>query len=500
MHELSDRSGLNRGQVSRTRTPQAAPAAQPPLFRVAALPAVAMAVLLLATSTRYDLHGDELYFRMLPVAWWYEDQPPLTVWLSRLAAAVSDAAWVQRLPAIIAAAAGVVLAAYAPRLLGHGVGVQRVAAWAHAGTVYPLIVGHVFLTSSIDLVVWQGVIVLVLAALRGRPVALAWAGVLVGLGCWNKLLVLFLAAALVAGLLVADRRLLRTRWAALGLASLVVLGGAQVVAQLAHGLPMSQVSGDLIALNGGTNRWLVLPLLVAFVGPPFLGVWWRGLGWRPTGARTPPVLAVAVALITGWTLLFPAQPYYPVAAVLPALAIGWGAAREADAWAWRHRRVVVAANSAVALVLSLPLLPTSSAVYRAVSAVNPVQRDQAGWRGYVQQLAAARGSADTAVVTDAYALAGAASHYGPAYGIDPRLVASGHNALWNLGPPATDAVLLVGARAVEHRARFTECTAAGALEVTRSDPFGVAGSPMLRCRGPIGGWAQVWPGFRHLGA
>ena len=92
-------------------------------------------MVLLATAGRHGLHGDELYFRMLPLAWWYDDQPPLTIWLTRLAASTSDAVWVQRIPAVVAAAAGSVLAALFPRLLGYGPGVQAVAAGANAFTV-----------------------------------------------------------------------------------------------------------------------------------------------------------------------------------------------------------------------------------------------------------------------------------------------------------------------------------------------------------------------------
>lgn len=498
--------------------------------RVAAAPALAMGLVLLASASRYDFHGDELYFRMLPPAWWYDDQPPLTVWLSGLAAQVSDAVWVQRLPAIAAAMAGVVLAAYSARVGGYGKGVQRVAAWAHASTVYPLLMGHVFLTSAVDLVAWQGVILCVLAALRGRRRALVWAGVVAGVACWNKLLVLVLLAALAVALVVVAPRLLRTRHAFYGALACAVIGGPQVLAQAVHGWPMSQVSGDLIARHGAPNRLLVLPLLVAFLGPPFFAVWLRGLRWRPPAPEHPrlpavsretataaagstgstrlvapvttralPVLALAGALLVAWTMAFPAQPYYAVAAFLPALALGWGAARECGSSLWAEAPRIIAANAAVSLVLCLPLAPLGSPAFDAVAAAIPVARDQAGWPGYVRQLAAARGGPDAAVVTDSYALAGAAAQYGPAVGLRRGQVASGHNALGSLGPPQAGTVLLVGPIARTHRRYFARCEDAGNLRRTESDPFAVAGSPMARCEQPIGGWAAVWPHFRRLG-
>lgn len=466
------------------------------LWRTAGPAALAVAAVLLATASRYGLHGDELYFRMLPAAWWYDDQPPLTVWLTRLAAAASDAAWVQRLPAVAAAAAGPVVAALFVRLAGHGPAVQRVAAWAYAGAAYPLIVGHVFLTATLDLLAWQVVILLVLAATLGRPRALIWAGVAAGLACWNKLLILVLVAALAGALLAVDRATLRRREALVGGLAVVALGGFQVLAQVLHGWPMAAVSGDLIARHGALNRWLVLPLLVAFVGPPLARVCWRGLGWRPARAGAGPVLGVAATLLVAWTLAFPAQPYYPVAAFLPALALGWGPVREGRYAEWRHARPVLAANAVVAAVLALPLLPVGTSAFTVASAINPVARDQAAWPGYVRQLAAVA-DADTTVVTDSYALAGAVAYHGPALGLDR--VASGHNAAWSLGPPPTEQVLLVGPIAISHRDLFAHCVPAAALLPGESDPFRVAGSPMARCSAPIGGWAAVWPQFRRLG-
>lgn len=463
---------------------------------VAGPAALTVAVVLLATSGRYDLHGDELYFRMLPLAWWYEDQPPLTVWLSHLAARVSDAAWVQRLPAVAAAVAGTFVAALFPRVLGHPAAVQRVAAWAHAFTVYPLLIGHVFLTSSLDLVAWQVVTLLVLLATLGRPNALAWAGVVAGVACWNKLLVLVLVAVLCAGLLAARPALLVTRQARWAAAGLTLIGGPQVLAQLRPGWPMSEVSSGLIAEQGGVNRWLALPLLVLFVGPPLVGVAVRGLRWRPPGAAAP-LLLVPGVLLVAWTLLFPAQPYYPAALMITALAVGWGEASRAGDPVWRRARVVVAANGAVATLICLPVLPYPSAAFEALARVNPVARDQAGWEGYVRQIADAADGRELTVVSDSYALAGAVSYHGPTVGL--TRVASGHNALWDMGPPRTDEVLLVGDIARSHRGLFESCRELGALRELGSDPFGVAGSPLAWCRSPVGGWERTWPSFHRLG-
>lgn len=480
--------------------------------------ALAVLTVLVLWGEKWGPHGDELYFRMLPLRWWYEDQPPLTVWLTHLSSILSatatafpgdgtgsaagQAVWGQRLPAAVAAAAGALLAAALPRAQGYGRRVQAVSAWAHAFTVYPLIVGHVFLTGSLDLLVAQGVLLGVVVSLRGRPRGLVWAGLVAGAGCWNKLLVLPLVAAVGVGLLVRRRDLLRTREAWLGVAALMALALPQLAAQAVHGWPMRDVAADLMARDGALNRWLVLPLVIALTGPPFLAVCGRGLGW--TGSRTRRIgdlpaasrsllarlphgpLAVAAALLLLWNLWSPAQPYYAVGLFLVATSLGWGPAARAGSRVWRRARAVVAANAVVAAVIALPLVPAHSPAFDVVAAINPTARAQTGWNRLAEASDRAREDDGSTVLADSYALAGALRFYGGTDG-RPVPVASGHNALWDLGPPRTDGVLLVGERAVAHGELFRRCEDAGTLDGSVKDPYGVAGSPMLRCEGPRGG-------------
>lgn len=452
--------------------------------------ALTVFVLLMATAGRYGPHGDELYFQMLPLRWWYEDQPPLTVWLTHLGSWLGPDPRLQRLPAMLAAAAGALLAAQFPRLTGHGPAHQRAAAWAHATTTYPLIVGHVFMTSSLALLAWQAVTWLVLAAMTGRRHALPWAGAVAGVACWNKLLVLPLVGALAVSCLVCRRDLLRTRAAALGAIALTVIGGPQVLAQARNGWPMRQVSADLVTLNGSTNRVLVLPLLIAFVGPPLAASCWAGLRWSH-GRSGPGWLLPAAVTLVAWNLLAPAQPYYAIGLLLCATSLGWGPLGNRGHGLWRRWRGIVAANAVVAAVVALPLLPASS----PARLLNPVARDQAGWPDLVSQVDRAREGPGVAVVTDAYSLAGAIAHFRP-----DIAVASGHNALYPMGPPHVDEVLLVGERASSLQDQFRHCEAAGQLlPRDGANPFRLAGSPMVRCAGPRAGWDELWPRFRHLG-
>jgi hypothetical protein len=102
------------------------------------------------------------------------------------------------------------------------------------------------------------------------------------------------------------------------------------------------------------------------------------------------------------------------------------------------------------------------------------------------------------VVTTNYGEAGAVNRYGGALGL-PRAY-SGHNQLYDQGPPpvAATVVVMVGAQLATARTLFRTCHTVGRLD----DQVGVdneeQGQPVAVCRGPVGGWATAWPALRHL--
>lgn len=76
---------------------------RPPVAWPVVLPPAAVTALVLTLgSAGYGYHRDELYFRMLPPAWGYTDQPPLAPFLARASSAVVDEVWALRVPATLA--------------------------------------------------------------------------------------------------------------------------------------------------------------------------------------------------------------------------------------------------------------------------------------------------------------------------------------------------------------------------------------------------------------
>ncbi|WP_162181764.1 glycosyltransferase family 39 protein, partial [Glycomyces tenuis] len=305
------------------RTPEALPrVARPPL----AVTALVLTAVYAATASRYDYHRDELYFRMLEPAWGYVDQPPLTPLLAQAAIAVfGDSLWALRVPAMLCMLATLWLAVLITREFGGGPRAQTVCAAGLAFAGVSVSMGHMLATATVDIPVWTAVLLFTARALR-RADPRWWlaAGAAVGVGLYNKhLVVLLLISLAVALLVVGPRRVLRSGhlWAGVGLALLI--GAPNLLYQALNGWPQLEMASVIAETKGPDARVELLPfqpVLLALMTP----IWIAGViallrrpHWR--GARA---LAVAYPVLLVIVLIAGGQMYYPLGLVIALFAIG----------------------------------------------------------------------------------------------------------------------------------------------------------------------------------
>lgn len=487
-----------------------------PLPRFAAVPVAAVTVLcvalLAATAGQYGYHRDELYFRVLGrhLSWGYVDEPPLTPLLGRVSTAVfGDNLVAFRLPAILCAAATLVVAALIVRELGGGRAAQ-VLATAGLATTAVVLLGHTLATATVDAVTWLLVILFACRALlRGRPRWWLAVGLTAGLGSYNKQLVALLLVGLAAGLLIGGpRRELRSPWLWAGAAIAVVVGAPNVVYQITHHWPQLEMAHAIARNKGHDDRVTFIPLQLAFLGLPTAAIWIIGLvrvlrdeAWRPVRA-----LAWAYLVACVLTLISGGQPYYPLGLLVFLFAAGavvvarWAGRRRAR-WAWPIAGVVLSA--ATTLVVAVPLIPLSSLGSTGVPAASSVVGDQVGWPVYVGEVAdvvAGLPAADRAhavLLTANYGEAGALDKYGPRYPLPA--VYSGHNELYNYGPPPDSAsvAVVVGMDAPLLNAAFATCATMGELDNRVGVDNEEQGVAIRVCRGPRLAWPALWPSFQH---
>lgn len=488
-------------------------AALVPVAWGALLPAMGvLAAVLTVLSQGYGFERDELYFRMLRPAWGYVDQPPLTPLLAHLAARVSADPWAQRIPATLCAVLSVLVVVLITRELGGGRTAQALCAWSYAFAATPLLMGHVLLTTSVDLVVWPLVCLFVIRVVR-REQPRWWlaVGVTVGLSTYNKLLLTLLLVALAAGLLVAGpRRVLWTGWLALAAAVALVIASPNLLYQATHSWPQLTMSRALSENNAGSVRAVMWPYLFLLLGPPLVPIWVAGLvaPWRRRDRvwRALRFLPVAFAVLLVETFVGGGQLYYPFGLLAVVYAAGCVPTAEflARSRVWSRVAVCgVALNAAVCAVIGLPLVPLSVLADTPVPALSEVAQDQVGWPDYVAQVAAvyrtipAGEAAHTVIITSNYGEAGAIFRYGPALGLPTPY--SGHNQLYydRRPPETTTTVVLIGGVVSGAAAHFASCDVADRLHNRYGVDNEEEDAPVAICREPAQDWSVLWPLFQH---
>jgi 4-amino-4-deoxy-L-arabinose transferase-like glycosyltransferase len=461
---------------------------------------------LAVTANRYGYHPDELYFRMLPPAWGYTDQPPLTPLLARTMSALVDQPWALRIPAMLAAAASVLIVGAITRELGGGRFAQGLAAWGYGFGAFTLVLGHVLLTASIDLVVWPLVVLLVLRALL-RKEDRWWllAGLVVGVSMYNKLLVAILLVGIGAGLVAMGPRSAHVRRTALaGLVLALAVGAPNLVYQATHGWPQLSMGASLSSHNGAGVRPFVIPFLIVLLGPPLVPVWIAGivaLVRRPEWRRIR-FLVVTFPVAVGLVVIAGSQFYYEYGLLAAVYAVGCIPAAE---WAVRTGRawvpvVCVVVNAAICTAIALPWVPVGDLGATPIPAIDQVTRLQVGWPRYAQQVqrVAATQSSAAIVLTADYGEAGAIDRYAP--GLAAR-VYSGHNALHDLHAPPADVqtVVVVGYGMDWVPKRFSDCRVAGHLDAGVRLVSEEQGAPIRVCTGPTVSMATIWQQAGRIG-
>jgi 4-amino-4-deoxy-L-arabinose transferase-like glycosyltransferase len=478
----------------------------------------ALAVLLLATAGRYGYHRDELYFVLIGghPDWGYADQPALVPLLAHALHAMSGGSLVVlRLPSALLAGGMAVVTGLMARDFGAPRAGQLLAGACVAVGAVTLGVGHLLSTTTFDIFAWTLLSWLFVRALRdGGPVWI-WLGLVAGVALEAKTLVaFFLAGMLACVLLLGPRDALRSwwPWAAVAVAALLWL--PNLVWEAAHGWPQLDLAGSIAGGSSGTSasRWELVPLQLFLVSPLLVPVWGIG-GWRL--ARAPELgryrafpacylLLAAVFIVTG------GKPYYLAGLYAVLLAAGGG---PVAAWAGRVRLggrrvgwpligVALATSLAVAAVLFLPLLPVDR-LGGSVAEANYDAGETVGWPRFAQTVdSVVAGLPDAerrraVVLTRNYGEAGAFSRFGHS----GRPVYSGHNALYDLGPPPAGAttVVAVGFRDSDLRRWFGELHAAARVDNGVGLDNDEQGNTVWVCRRPRGPWSAIWPQLRSLG-
>jgi Dolichyl-phosphate-mannose-protein mannosyltransferase len=472
-------------------------------------------VVLLATSSRYGFHRDEMYFIVAGShpAFGYPDQPPLVPLLCwAMHALAPGSLLLLRLPSAVAAAATVVLTALIARDVGGGRRAQIIAAASTATAGFPLAVGHFVTTTTFDLLSTTAFCwLLIRAIVQRRERALLGAGIVAGVGFEAKPQIALVAVVAVVLLAVVGPRWpLRSRWFAAGAAVAVVIALPYVVWQATHGWPQLTVAGNIGGSAEG-GRLGFIPFQLLLFGPTIVPIWIVGLlapFRRPVGSpirllRFVPYLyaTLGVLYLLGNGKAYYLASLYPALLALGAQPVAEWTTRSADRK--RVLAVALAVTAIVSAVIGLPTLPARDLQGSFVMAINPDMGETVGWPQFVSTVARAWRSipaderAHTVIFTSNYGEAGAVDVLGGRDGLPHAY--SGHNAFTEWGPPgpAATSVVFLGYDGFPGLERyFTGCRTLATIDNGVGLQNQEQGSPVLLCH-PAAGWPVLWPQLRH---
>ncbi|MGH2908421.1 MAG: glycosyltransferase family 39 protein, partial [Solirubrobacteraceae bacterium] len=426
---------------------------------------------LVATSTRYGYHRDEMYFIAAGShpAFGYPDQPPLVPLLSWAMHELAPGSLLMlRLPSALVAAATTLLAALVARELGGSRRAELIAAACTACSAFALAVGHFVTTTTFDLLATTLLgYFLIRTVRRGSGPSLLAAGIVVGVGCEAKPQVgLVAAVAIVILLAVGPRAPLRSWWFAGGVAAAIAIAAPYVIWQQLHGWPQLTVARNIAGSAEGGRTGFV-PFQLVMVSPVLVPVWIAGLAapFRRAALRSLRFLPLTYATLALLYLAGNGKAYY-LASLYPLL-LGIGALPTAD-WTLRARArtraptTAVVISAAVSALIALPLLPERSLQGSAVMALNPDQGETVGWTRFITTISNAWHALppaerqQTAIFTSNYGEAGAIDLLGSNL---PRAY-SAHNGFseWGIPPPKDTHALVLGySSATDAAPEFTAC-------------------------------------------
>lgn len=496
---------------------------------VAVLVAIKLAVVA-ACLTEYGWFRDELYYLASTdhLALGFVDHPPLSIaLLAAWTAIFGDSLATVRSLALIAGACTIVLAALIAREVGGRWFAQFLAGFAVLAS--PLVLGSQFIYSmNVVDQAFSALALLLYARLlrRGDTRTSVVLGAVLGAALLNKLSALWLAAGMLAGLLLtAHRALLARRGVWLGMAVSALLFLPHVIWQIAHGVPTVEFVRNAAEHKMVSTGWLEFwRHQFLDMNPISVPIWLAGvvvpLVWRPMRQWGP--LSIVFVTVAAILLAGASKAYYLATAYFGVYGMGaviierwtprlWGRFARATLVLGMLKFAILAAP------LAIPILPverllahlstlglTPRAEERQELGALPQQfADMHGWPELVDAVERAASHLTpeerrhAVVFGQNYGEAGAVDVLGRARGL-PRAV-SGHNSYWMWGPGADSvaAVIVIGGDLEDNREVFesfeivdsTKCD--WCMPYENNLPIGIG----RRMKGSV---RELWPRVRFF--
>ena len=483
----------------------------------------------LLVASNYGYFRDELYYIAAGrrLAWGYVDFPPLiAVVAAILRPFTQDNLLALHVVTALASAILIVVTGLIARELGGGRFAQGLAATGATVALVYMATGSLFTYDVFD-ELWWGLGAYVLVRLLKRHTPRLWLlfGLIMGVGLFTKLTILFFGFAVVVGLLATPARSYFRSWE-------IYAGGVIAFAFLAPYAAWNAVNGwptlefwthyggftgsgplDFIANQIFTMNPLTMPLWLAglyfYLRSP-AGRSWRALGWA--------YVALLVVFLALHVKPYFFSPVYPPLLAAGAVVLAQ-ARRRPRRLLWRQAYAGLLIASGLLLVpLAMPVLPpaTFAKTYGALSTLGNASAgqqtqgvfpqylgDRFGWIDLAMRVSRVyhglpeREQAEACILTENYGEAAALELYRDQYHLPP--VISGHNTyyLWGPGACSGKVLITVNIAAPKLQRVYGSVVSVGATACAYC-VSGENGVPLYVATHPSANLRDLWPVAKHF--
>jgi hypothetical protein len=485
---------------------------------------VAAVILLLhlLTNTRYGFHRDELQFLSdaLHLDWGYVAYPPLTPFIEHVSIAFFGFSLEGlRLFSVFAQVAIIIVAGLIARTLGGGWMAQTMTALAVALSPVALFEGTEFQYTTFEQFAWVLAIYGVVRLLKEEDGRWwIWIGAFAGLGLMAKYTVAFFVASLLAGfLLTPERRLLASRWFAIGCAVTVLIVLPNLIWQFHHNFIsyhfLKFIHARDLRIGRGSARefWLFQAIICADICALPFTIAGVIFAWRSKRYRALALAFVITVLLFAFTK---GRGYYTSAVYPPIVAFG---AVVVTAWASRVRPLLGRAvlitlwigTIGAGVIASAELVPiaTRGPLKAFALAHSGDLREEQGWDTLVATIAHVRDTlpaeqrANFGIVTANYGEQGAVEILGRAYGLPAPISLT--NSAWLRGYPTPQPTTLIvtGLDFDDANDEFTNCRLAAPVPypANLNNEESNYHPDIFLCGVPRLPWPEFWKKYQRFG-
>jgi hypothetical protein len=466
------------------------------------------------TNGQYGFFRDELYFIDCSkhLAFGYADMPPLTPFCAKIVISLfgETLQGLRFFPALLSSAM-VFLTGLMVKEMGGRLFAQILASITIIVAPVYLVAGTQFQTIPFDQFFWVLTCYLLIRLINTYNQKL-WLliGLVLGLGLLAKYSTIFLAFAVLFGILISKHRIMLTKiWIWLGVLIALLVFLPNILWQIHNGLPVLEHM-QALRQDESTPTLQFLKEQVLIIHPFNLPIWIAGILFfflNEKGRKYQILVWIYIIALLIFLLMkgksYYLAPAYPVLLAAGSVIIEIFLFKKQLNWLKYAIPALLLLSAIITCPVWLPILPVEKIKKLGIADFRYDFREMIGWPELVNSVSnvyyglSKEEQMNTIIITGNYGEAGAINHYRKKYGLPTASSGISSYHYWGLDNPKATTVIFVGYPEDYLGKYFSEVNF---MEVI-TNQYGInneeQGQLIILCRKPKKPMSELWAEFKH---